>query len=191
MKIWFGTTTAEWMIYREYYFAIRSYLLEIHCQLVFDWMERADKFYQTTFKDRNLKQIVAEITQAIDESDGVIIEYTTPNFSSSHQINYALSKKKPVLVMRLKKDNPRFNDSYLEAIQSPNLFIRDYIKGNYKQIIDEFLEFIEIEPGKHRYNIVLGEKEREYLDLASKQYKKSRSQIIRELINEKFKNNSN
>lgn len=184
MKIWFGTTTAEWNNYKENYFAINNYLKELGCILPFDWLDDADRFYQTGYKDRNINKIFTSVLSAIDESDVVIIEYTVPNFSTSHQINYALLKRKPTLVMRITKDNPRFNDSYLEELQTPLLTLKQYTKKNYKEVVDEFLGIAEIGIGQQRYNIVLDRRQKYYLDWASNEYKKSRSEILRALVDE-------
>jgi hypothetical protein len=184
MKIWFGTTTSQLNTYKEYYFAINNYLKELGCILPFDWLDTADKFYQTDYKDRNINKIYKQVTSAIDESDAVVIEYTVPNFSTSHQINYALLKRKPILVMRLMKDNPRFSDSYLEAITSPLLTLRQYTKKDFKEVIDEFLGIAEIGMGQQRYNILLEKRQKYYLDWAANEYKKSRSEILRDLVDD-------
>lgn len=184
MKIWFGTTTSQWNTYKEYYFVINNYLKELGCIMPFDWLDNADRVYQTSYKERNINDIFKQVTSAIDEADAVIIEYTVPNFSTSHQINYAILKRKPILVMRLMKDNPRFSDSYLEAITSPLLTLRQYTKKDFKEVIDEFLGIAEIGMGQQRYNIVLEKRQKYYLDWAANEYKKSRSEILRELVDE-------
>ena len=83
-----------------------------------------------------------------------------------------------------------FKDSYLEAIDSPLLNITTYSLDNYKEIIDEFLGYAELEGGLRRYNIMLGRKEKYYLDWASVKYEKSRSEIIRELVDKKLENDT-
>lgn len=187
MNAWFGTTTSQWKDYKSYYFLIRNYLKEQNCNFPFDWLEEADEFYDTNHTKRNVKKIFDKVLHAIEESDICVIEYTVPNFSSSHQINYALLKRKPTLVLRLKKDNPRFADSYLEAVQSSLLTVSDYSEHTYKQIITDFIEYSGFDKEQQRYNIVLGKKQKHYLDWAANYYKQSRSFIIRELIDKKSK----
>jgi hypothetical protein len=148
---------------------------------MFDWLDDADANYGRTDR-RNITKIYNQVIEAIDQADASVIEFTVPNFSSSHQINYSLLKKKPTLVMRLKKDNPLFYQSYLEAIQSPFLQIKDYTKFTYKEVLDEFIGYSRMEQGQQRYNIVLDKAQKYYLDWASTEYNKSRSQMIRELI---------
>lgn len=182
MKVWFGCTTYKWPDYRESYFRLRDYLKELGCIIMGDWIDEVDNYYDQTHKQRNIHDIFSNVVHAIDASDATVIEYTVPNFSSSHQINYALLKRKPTLVMRLHKDNPRFTDSYLEALRSPYLTLRQYTEKNYKEVLEEFIGFSKVEQGQQRYNIVLDKKQKYYLDWASEQYKRSRSEIIRTLI---------
>lgn len=190
MKIWFGCTTSEFEKYGEYYFAIRNYLKESGCIILFDWLDDVDKALKKSLtpqeRKRDIKDIFSKVVKAIDECDAAIIEYTVPNFSSSHQINYALFKKKPTLVLRLKKDNANFAGSYMEALDSPLLRVCNYSMESFKRVLDEFIGFSKIENGPARYNIVLDKKHKYYLDWATMKYKKSRSNIIRDLIEEQI-----
>lgn len=187
MKVFFGCTTAQWPEYKENYFLLRDYLKELGCVVLFDWIDDVEKVYDDKKKNRDIESIYKNVVLAIDNADAVVIEYSVPNFSSSHQINYALLKRKPTLVMRLTKDNPRFRDSYLEAIHSDYLIVKEYTKKNYKDHLEEFIGVSKLEQGQKRYNIVLDRKQKQFLDWAAMKYKKSRSKIIRELIDTSIK----
>lgn len=190
MKIWFGTTTTQLLDYKDIYFSIRDYLKEQGHIVIYDWLDTALEYRLNNPEGkRNIKNIFNEITTAIEEADAVIIEYTVPNFSSSHQITYALHKRKPTLVMRLHKDNT-FSDSYIEALESPFLSLKDYTLANFKDVIDEFLGYSQIKKGMGRYNIVLDNTQKFYLDWASAKYKKSRSEIIRDALEDKVQNDN-
>lgn len=183
MQVWFGCTTLEWDKHRENYFLLRDYLKELGCVIPFDWIDEADSnMRRVKSRPRNINQIFQYVVGAIDDADAVIIEYTVPNFSSSYEINYALWKRKPTLVMRLHKDNPKFTNSFLDALQSPFLTLREYTKKNYQEIVNEFIGLNRIEQGQQRYNIVLDKKQKYYLDWAATTYKRSRSQMIRTLV---------
>lgn len=54
--------------------------------------------------------------------------------------------------------------------------------ANYQDVLDEFIGYSKIEFGQQRYNVVLGSKQRHYLDWVSTNYKKSRSSVIREAL---------
>ncbi|HEC64425.1 MAG TPA: hypothetical protein ENI23_03945 [bacterium] len=182
MKVWFGCTTANWLQYRKQYFEIRNYLKELGCIVLFDWLEDADVRIKNKDKKRNIDKIYQNITQAIRDSDAVVIERTVPGFSSSHQINYSLFQRKPTLVMLQPRKDRRFANSYLEALKSPSLVIKEYNSENYKDILKQFIGHSKIEQGAKRYNVVLDKKHKYYLDWASIEKKKSRSLILRDLV---------
>ncbi|MGI5826760.1 MAG: hypothetical protein ACOX50_05115 [Patescibacteria group bacterium] len=182
MKVWFGATSLKIEDYINYYREIRNYLVKNNLVVVFDWIDDAyDYKVENPSGSRNIKNLFKKVTNAIDEADISVIEYTVPNFSSSHQIMYSILKRKPTLVMRLQKDNS-FSDSYLEAIESPFLLVKEYTLKNYKEILDEFIGYCQIEDGLNRYNVVLDKKQKYYLDWASSKRVKSRSEMIREAI---------
>jgi hypothetical protein len=92
--------------------------------------------------------------------------------------------------MRLKRENT-FKDSYIDAIESPYLHLTYYKAENYKEVIDEFLGYASIEEGQGRYNIILNNKHKYYLDWASDKYKESKSALIRNLIQSRMEKDPN
>ncbi len=182
-KVWFGCTTKELLNHLVYYKGIREHLISRNCILLFDWLEDAERRIRTNpGGSRDIKRIFKDVLSAIDQCDVTIIENTIPNYSVTHQIVHSLAMRKPTLVLWQKKDNDSFDDSYLEAVESKYLTIKQYKGDEYKKIIDEFLGISKIEFGQRRYNVVLDNKQKYYLDWVSKKYKKSRSSIIRDAI---------
>ena len=182
-KVWFGCTSSKLLEYIDIYKGIRQHLIDRNCIVLFDWLEETEKaIRENPGGKRNIRNIYRQIQEAIYMSDFCIIENTIPNFSVTHQITHALSHKKPTLVLWQRKDNESFSDSYLEALDSPYLTIKEYTAEEYKKIIDEFLGVSRIEFGQNRYNVVLENKQKYYLDWASNKHKRSRSSIIREAI---------
>lgn len=189
MKIWFGCTTHEWDKYRDRYIDIRKELIAEGNILLFDWIPETDKYIQKnghSQKDRDINGIFKKIVEAINKCDLTIEEYSVPSFSSSHQINLSLMCRKPTLVLREKVINPEWNNSYIDAVSSPLLFVKEYKGEEYKDIIKEFLGQFKNGYGQERYNFVLDRREKYYLDWASEKYAKSRSEILRDLIEEKM-----
>ena len=186
MKIWFGTTTLQFKEYKDYYFKIRKFLLDSGHVLTDDWLGNYGQWIEENPNARrNIKGIYESVLAAINAADVSIIEFTVPNFSTSHQITYTLQQRKPTLVLRLKRDNT-FQDSYIEALNSPYLTVKDYNLKNFEDIVSEFLNYSALEEGEGRYNIVLQKRQKYFLDWAANKYKKSRSNIIRELLDEKM-----
>ena len=147
-----------------------------------DWIgEHGQWLEENPNARRGMKTVYEKVLKAITASDASIIEFTVPNFSTSHQITYSIQKRVPTLVMRLHRDNT-FKDSYIEALESPLLKVTEYTKSNYKEVIDEFLGYASMEEGQGRYNIILLKKHKYYLDWAATKYAKSRSELIRDLV---------
>ncbi len=187
MKIWFGTTTRNYAGYKEYYLKIRQHLIDQGHVLTDDWIgDHGEWIENNPHSKRGIKDVYSDIITAIKDADVSVIEFTVPNFSTSHQITFSLHRRKPTLVMRLKKDNT-FKDSYIEALNSPYLKLVQYNKDNIAEVIDDFLGYSAIESGLKRYNIVLGKNHKYYLDWAANKYDQSRSQIIRDLVEGKMK----
>ncbi|MBL8015524.1 MAG: hypothetical protein JNK26_05055 [Candidatus Doudnabacteria bacterium] len=182
MKVFFGTTTREIIKFKDYYFAIRKELMEAGCVILDDWLPRA---YEKKLKDskgtRNMKRNYQDIVEAIDRADFVVIEYTVPNFSSSHQIIHANMRRKPVLVLRLEKDNS-FKDTYLESIDSEFITVKEYTLATVEQTIKEFLGEVEIGYGLKRYNLMLERKHKYFLDWAKEEYNLSGSETVRKAL---------
>lgn len=189
MKVWFGCTSAKLLDYIDTYKSIRDHLVDNDCVIMYDWLEDAEKRQRNNpGGQRDIKRIYRRVLNAINKADICVIENTVPNFSVAHQINYSITNKKPTLVLWQRKDNEPFTDSYLEAIDSKFLTIKEYDPSNFKNILNEFIGYSKIEFGQKRYNIVLGNKQRYYLDWASAKNNKSRSEIIRDAIDDISKN---
>lgn len=184
MKVFFGTTTAKLIEYYPIYSKVRAELINQNCIILDDWLEDAYEYKRRKPEGkRDKKGNYNKITDAIDKCDFVVIEFSVPNFSSSHQITYALTRQKPVLVLRLEKDNS-FADSYLEWIDSKLITIRDYEIENIEGVIKEFIGITSLGKGLKRYNVVLDDKHKYYLDWANNRYNDSRSEIIRKALDE-------
>ena len=119
MKIWFGATTFHYNEYKKYYLMIRQHLLDEGHVLTDDWIGSYGKWIEENPNSkRDIREIYNSVIKAVQEAGVSIIEFTVPNFSTSHQITHSIQLKKPTLVLRLKRDNT-FPDSYIEAINSP------------------------------------------------------------------------
>jgi hypothetical protein len=179
LKVFFGSTTKEIQKYKDYYFAVRQELINNNCVILDDWLPRAlEKSINDPTGKRNGKKNFEMIIDAINRADFVVIEYSATNFSSTHQILHSLFKRKPTLVLRLEKDNT-YKDSYMEWMGSEFLTLRNYNLKNLSKIIKEFIGEVEIGYGLQRFNLVLERKHKYFLDWATENYKKSRSELVR------------
>ncbi len=174
MKIWFGTTTLRFSEHKNYYLNIRSYLLDLGHELIHDWIQS------------EVQPIYQNVLYSIDSADICILEGTVQDFSVPHQATYATSKKRPTLVLRLAEESEK-NTYFDSSTESSFLSVKFYNFNNYRQILDDFIKNSSKSTEFSRYNIMLGNDHKFYLDWASRKYKKSRSEIIRELIENKLR----
>jgi hypothetical protein len=191
MKVWFGCTTKDWKKHREYYLAIRDFIISLGGVLIFDWIPETDDYLMKTKgenRDRDIKGIFEKVVHAIGRCDLSITEYTVPNFSSSHQIHLSLMRQKPTLVLR-RTGKSDFKNSYLDALDSPFLSLKEYEGDEYKDVIKNFIGEFEKGYGLKRYNVVLDKRQNYYLSWASEKYSRSKSEILRDLIKEEMESN--
>lgn len=188
-KTFFGTTSKEIQLYKKYYLAIRKTLIDNNCLILDDWLPKAlEKSITDPSGSRNGKKNFEMIVDAINRSDFVVIEYTVPNFSSTHQIMHSIFRRKPTLILRLEKDNT-YKDSYMEWMGSEYLTIKEYDLKTLQNIMKEFIKDVGIGYGLQRFNLVLDRKHKYFLDWATENYEKSRSEIVRDLMDKAIEEN--
>lgn len=185
MKIYFTCSTAEFLKYKDDYFAIREHLVKTEHILVRDWLPHTEERLlkgDTDIKD--IKEMYKSCINSIKESDIVIIEDTVSNFSTGHQITIALQYKKPTLVLWQGKKYRQFKQMFIHGIDSDLLEVKEYEKENVNEIIDIFLSKFENFAEKNRFHLVLNNVERLYLDWAQFVKGKSRTKVIRDALRE-------
>lgn len=183
MKIYFTSSTAEFNKYKDTYFTIRNYLLENEHILTRDWLPHTNERLEKNDTDvKDMKEIYKSCINAIKDADLVIVEDTISNFSTGHQITLSLQYKKPTLVLWKGKKHRQFKQMFIHGIDSNILEVNEYTEENLKDLIQVFLSKYERPAEKNRFHLVLNNKERKYLDWAQFRKGKSRTQIIRQAL---------
>lgn len=190
MRIFFTCTTAEFLAYKKYYYAIRKYIINEKHILTRDWLLNIKLNPKSLEDKKNGSEKIYNLTmKAADQAEAIIVEDTISNFSTGHIITFALQRKKPVLVLYLKNAKTKyFAKNLLYGINSEYLQISEYSLDNYKKIIRSFLKKYKDANNKNRFHLVLDNVERNYLDWAQYNKNKSRTEIIREAIRNSIKN---
>jgi hypoxanthine-guanine phosphoribosyltransferase len=184
MKIYFTCTTAELNKYQTNYFSIRDYIVEQGHTLTRDWLGVTNQSLNNNLREvKDIRRIYLDSLKAIRDAEVVIVEDTVSNFSTGHQITIALQMRKPTLVMWNGTKHRQFNKMFIHGIQSDLLTISEYNLDNYKDIINKFLKKQKDVSIKNRFNLVINDYERNYLDWAQFYKGKSRTRIIKDLLN--------
>jgi hypothetical protein len=188
MKVHLTCSTAEFQTYRETYFGMRAFLLELGHVLTRDWMPRTEMLIKTNQVEMtNVKEIYQDNVKAIRETDLVIVEDTVSNFSTGHQITLALQQNKPTLVLWQGKKHRQFKQMFIHGIESPILEVVEYQSSDFKSVIQAFLNKFEKVHETNRFHLVLSGVERQYLDWAQFNTGKSRTQIIIKAVHDSMK----
>lgn len=185
MKIYFTASTAQFNKYKKTYFAIRDFLVQENHTLTRDWLKHTgERIAQGELDVRNIKDIYNKCVLAINQAQLVIIEDTVSNFSTGHQITLALQKQKPTLVLWQGKKHRFFNQMFIHGIDSEYLQIAQYKPENLKTIITAFINKYQDFNNKTRFNLVLNQYERNYLDWVQFNRGINRTKIIKSSLNE-------
>jgi hypothetical protein len=166
MKIYLTHSTSKLVENRNMYEHLRSFLIDKGYTLTYDWLPDALKHIAKGTKKPNYQKIYRESVVAIDKADIVIIEDTVSSFSTGHQITLAIQRKKPTLVLWGKNKNKHFENSYLHAIKSEYLQIQSYDKDNLEEVISSFINKYGDIGERHRFNLVISDLEKRYLEWA-------------------------
>ena len=185
MKIFFSATTYKFNELGDHYFMIRDHLIKSGNVIVHDWLSKIKKKGETY----DIPQAIASseyrnAIEAVENADLVIFETTQPSFSSGHLMTLALQKKTPTLMMWLDDSPWSIRRGMIENIDSNYLELAEYNSENYAQILDSFINKYGNAELKHRFNLVIDDVERQYLDWLSYNTLKSRTALIRKMIRE-------
>jgi hypothetical protein len=188
MKIYFGCSTSQFLEYQEQYFALRDFIVEEGHVITRDWLqifrhELVNAPEKLLLNQKGPEEVYKKATEAFYKSEIMIAENTIPSFSNGHLMTLALQRKMPVLVLQFNNRPKRYlKRSFIQGIKSEYLEIADYDMNNYKDIIGSFLKKYENAGHKTRFNLVIDEVERKYLDWAENKYDLSRTKVIRESL---------
>jgi hypothetical protein len=183
MKIFFSATTHKIEELGKYYVKIRDHLVSNGNVLVHDWLPNVTEDRKTfSVPDILQPSEYKKAIQAIDDAELLIFETTQPSFSTGHLMTLGIQRKVPILVMWLDDSAWSKRRGMIEGIESEYLELSEYNEDDYKEILDAFINKYGDPQLKHRFNLVLDDAERQYLDWLSYQTFKSRTKLLREMI---------
>jgi hypothetical protein len=182
MKVFFSASTADFMTYREYYFAIRDFLIREGHVLTRDWLKPTYEKIQAKIDTVGIEEIYTAVMKALDEAELVIIEDTVSNFSTGHEITVALQRQKPTLVLWCRPKHRHFKQTFIQGVKSDYLQVSEYNLDNYQEIIRNFIKKYEHATQKTRFHLVIDEVERRYLEWAKFTKHASRTKVIRKAL---------
>lgn len=166
-----------------YYRMVVDCLRENGVKLTRDWLEQAyeqrKKLSSTPTKSNSWRAIYRDNLQAISKCDVVIAEVSQKSFLVGFQVALALEKKKPVLLLsRHENVDSVFGVSSNEDIIKHSVYDKDSLDEVIRLFITE-----NNKGGKDiRFNFFIDRRLLNYLNWASFQSGRKKSEIIREII---------
>ena len=128
----------------------------------------------------DIEAIVQEVDISIQNADVVIAEATDRStFGVGYEVAFALQHKKPVLVLIKKGSAPM---SYATGVKNDLLVVKGYDENDIHGLITSFLEENSISTKDLRFNFVIDNKIYNHLRWKSFKTKKTKAEVVRELL---------
>lgn len=188
MKVWFSCPVQDITKYKDTYLLIRDTIKSEGHELTRDWIERSIKLNESGAGERPKTDVYPLVIEATLAADVVIIDGTVSTFNLGLQVDFAIQKNKPVLFLSQQKQEDLEN-SFMAGTKSNLLTMKSYTKDTVKDIIIDFLNIYE-GGSKSRFNLVIDQNQSNYLDWAAFTYKKNKTDIIKESIDQRLNNDT-
>lgn len=187
MKIHFTASITRGNIYHKNYKAIIKILQDFgHTVLSKKILHKhAQDIIQESIRDK--KQVFKQLTKWIDKADILIAEISTPSLGVGQEINYALSKKKPVLGLYIKSTTHPI-PAMLQGSPSRLVALASYNLTNIEKILKKYFKntFIKKETPCIRFTFRITPLIQKYLDWQKNINKIPKAEFLREAIIEKI-----
>lgn len=199
-KIFFSASTYSIPEMLENYLAILSEVKKnggfVLSDWTKDWIDIAKKYREKNkmiikgadmFKIIDRKKFFEIHSKMIRECDAIIAEVTRPSTSVGYQLFYAMSHKKPALVLYY-GDAPNLDIEAIKTVvntDSPKIFFKKYNKNSLPNTIRSF--FRKQDDVLKKFNFLITEEIEKYVKwLVQKNSGKSRSELLRGKIIEEI-----
>lgn len=186
MEISFAFSIENYKAQEQIVNKLRRYILATGNTLSVDWVQIVENNL-SNFNKFKTRRLFNRSIDALAECSAVIIEGSYPNFETIALLHEAIKAKKPVLILTNEEDRDSERAIDIQADYTESAL---YNEESYETIIQYFIEKNKNQP-LSRFNILLERKQKNYLDWADRFYRQSKSEIIRNLIDQKAQNDLN
>jgi len=170
LKVYFACVAIPGEERRQVYARVRQMLLDLGCELTYDWMLDPQK--------NTPAELFAKTDQAIKDADVVVAEVTFPSTGAGQQITLATFRKIPVIALRGDWEQP---SKFTSGAQGDLMRYFDYNESNLKKILGDTLKKIKTERFV-KFNFISTPEINKLLEVESEKLGQSRSQLLRQII---------
>jgi hypothetical protein len=182
MKVFFTCSTKSISEHAKYYREIRNQIIALGHTINRDWIDYSINVAERGIPDIPSFALYKDVMSAILTADSVVVDSTVRSMSLGHQITYALQKDKTVLLMKYEKKGEKTKKLFIEGSDSENLITAEYKKiMDIKKILKRYFDKFE-EKSIKRFNLAMTGAGDNYINWASFNYKKTKTEIIQEGI---------
>jgi len=191
MKVHFTGSNYQLVEHLPQYQKIIDLLKENGHTLTREWIEEdlEQKERKEAYTVEEYREIWKKVKDSIMAADVVVIEAWNNSFSIGYQTAYALSHKKPTLVLTPSKLNTKLSHTIIAGEDNPFLFMRRYTDETLPGILQEFLLKFQVNSKDMRFNMFIDRETQVYLDMESYKTGKTKAKIIRDMIKREIENN--
>ena len=183
MKVFFTCSTSRFLENYDCYRTLCQHIKKLGHELTDDWLDEAYRNIQNKISgDSN--NVYERKVRAINQSDVIIAEASIKSFTVGHQITLGLNKTIPTLLL-FKCKNKKQKMPYIEGIKSSWLTKKSYkTKEEAFQIIENYLHLYSSKRKTYSFNLVINQEENLCLEKRMLKLGKTKTEIIRNLIQE-------
>lgn len=180
MRIYFGTATENIKHNHTPIARIHQLILDLGHTHTTNWYkvenEKITPINHTTKTAENIKN-------EIIKSDLMIAEISIPSFGLGYHVCLAKMYQIPVICLYHTKYKDNISPT-LKSMVKDNFVLEEYDDATLKKILEKSLK--QLSPHKTRFNFNLSQKYFQYLNILAKEKNKTKTEIIHDLIAEKF-----
>lgn len=186
MKVYFTASIAAKAQYKKNYDQIISYIKSKNHTITHEHISEVEEKDIRLLTREDRLGFHGKLEKWIKSCDFMIAETSFPSISVGYEISLALRVGKPVLILYSEGDPP----SLLAHHKDEKLVCEKYTKDTFKNIVDEFIEYIE---GKSdlRFTFFITPEIVHYLDEVSRDQKVPKSVYLRNLIESDMRKKGN
>lgn len=144
-----------------------------------EWIERAYNRYKSNVPYANWVAIYQQSVETIARTDVVIAECSHENFAIGYMVALAIQHRKPILLLRHEGVD---DNVFATGVEDGWVVRKKYNEHTVRTIIEDFLNVNNVQSKDMRFNFFIDRKIYNYLRWASYKTGKTKSEILRNLV---------
>lgn len=182
MKVFFTCSAKNILKFEKNYRLIRNEIINLGHNINRDWIDYPINLAKRKTTGIPSFKMYPEVMTAITTADTVVVDASVRSMSLGHQLTYAMLHNKPILVVHNVSKGKIIPKLFIEGTNYNDLTVESYRSlQEISDILKNFFSKYKDQPTK-RFNLVITEAHNNYLNWASYNYKKTKTDVIHEAL---------